>query len=122
MDLKKTTETFDSKDKEANKAAALLSYIWVLVIVTLIIAPDSKFAKYHANQGVSLLVCEVIYGIVKYILGIICGFIPIIGSIIMALFGLIGIVFLVLRILGIVNVIKGEAKPLPLIGSIQIIK
>lgn len=122
MDLNKITEVFEEKDKEANKVAAILSYMWILVIVTLIIAPDSKYAKYHANQGLSLLICEVIYGIVKNILGVICGFIPFIGGIIMALYGLLGIVFFIFRLLGIINVIKGEAKPLPIIGNIQLIK
>ena len=36
MDLNKITEVFEEKDKEANKVAAILSYMWILVIVTLI--------------------------------------------------------------------------------------
>lgn len=120
MDLQKNTG--DSNDIAKNKVVAVLSYIGILFIVPLILAPDSKFARYHANQGLCLFIAEVVYGVIQMILGWILGFIPIIGVVIMAIIGLLRIVFLVLSILGIVNAAKGEMKPLPVIGGFDLIK
>ena len=120
MDLNKSN--FDKNDAQANKLAAVLSYLGILVVVTLIIAPDSKFARYHANQGICLLITGAVYSIASRIIIGIFKFIPIIGALVSMVLGLIGLLFLVLMIIGIVNVVNGETKPLPIIGDFQILK
>lgn len=122
MDLKKSNERFEMQDVEANKVAAVLSYIGILVVVTLIIAPNSKFARYHANQGVGLLIGEVVLGIVSAIVVGILGFIPLIGVLIAWVFRVIELVFVILSIVGIVKAAKGEANSLPIVGEIHLIK
>ena len=122
MDLNKSNNSFDAQDIESNKLLAVISYLSILSIVTLIVAPNSKYARYHANQGICLLVAEVVFGIVRNIAAILLGFIPIIGWIVIMIFNLASIIFLVLSILGIVNAAKGEAKPLPIIGGFQLVK
>ena len=96
---------------EGNKLMAAISYIWILFIVPLVAAKDDAFARYHANQGLLLFLASIVLGII--------GVIPVIGTII-ALVG--GIATFALMILGIINALKGEMKPLPLIGGIEIIK
>ena len=96
---------------ESNKLVAAISYIWILFLVPLFAAKDDAFARYHANQGLVLFLVSIVIGII--------GLIPLVGTII-ALIG--GIVTFVFMILGIINALKGEMKPLPLIGGIQIIK
>ena len=96
---------------EGNKLMAAISYIWILFIVPLVAAKDDAFARYHANQGLLLFLASIVLGII--------GVIPVIGTII-ALVG--GIATFVFMILGIINALKGEMKPLPLIGGIEIIK
>ncbi|MBE6024235.1 MAG: hypothetical protein E7231_13795 [Cellulosilyticum sp.] len=120
MDLQK--RTVDNQDIEKNKIAALLSYIGILFVIPLIIAPDSKYARFHANQGLCLLIAEVIFGIVRSVIAVICGFIPIFGAIIITLVSMLNIVFVILSILGIIHAIKGEMIPLPIIGEFQILK
>ena len=122
MDLKKSNERFEMQDVEANKVAAVLSYIGILVVVTLIIAPNSKFARYHVNQGVGLLIGEVVLGIVSAIVVGILGFIPLIGVLIAWVFRVIELVFVILSIVGIVKAAKGEANSLPIVGEIHLIK
>ncbi len=100
---------------EGNKILAAISYIWVLCIVTILCAKDDAFARYHANQGLVLLILNVVVGVA----GVILAFIPIIGTIVA---GLLGIACFVLMVLGIINALKGEMKPLPFIGGIEIIK
>ena len=96
---------------ENNKIMAAISYIWLLFLVPLFAAKDDAFARFHANQGLLLFLASIVLGII--------GVIPVIGTII-ALVG--GIVTFVFMILGIINALKGEMKPLPLIGGIEIIK
>lgn len=110
------TSQFDRGDIEQNKVMAFLSYLGILFIIPLIAAPNSKYAKFHANQGLVLFIVEIAVSIVS---GIISGIIWTIGSLIGSLAGLI--VF-VLAVIGIVNAATGKAKELPIIGGIRIIK
>ena len=117
------TNSFDRADIEQNKAMALLSYIGILFIIPLLAAPNSKFARFHANQGLVLFIAEIVLGvavsIVSGILTAILWFLSIIMALVGSLLGLVGFIFMVL---GIVNAINGKAKELPLIGGIKLIK
>lgn len=117
------TATMDPNDIAQNKVMGVLAYIGLLFLVPLLAAPDSRFARFHANQGVILCILGVIVGIVIVVVSIIFGFIPIIGPIIIGIISaVLGLPLLALMILGIVNAATGKAKELPLIGKIRIIK
>ena len=114
-----STAQFDPQDIQNNKVMALLASLGFLFLVPLLAAPNSKFARYHANQGLVLFIFEAIAGVVT---GIIC-VIPVAGWIIGGILSsAVGIFGLVLTILGIVNAVNGQAKQLPLIGGITILK
>ena len=100
---------------EGNKLLAAISYIGILFLVPLLAAKDDAFARFHANQGLVLFIAN----IAAAIAGLILGFIPVIGVIVA---WIIRIALFVLMILGIINALKGEMKPLPFIGGIEIIK
>ena len=110
---------YDKSDIENNKVFALLSYINFLFVISLIVAPNSKYARFHANQGLVLFICEVVYGIVMGVMTAILRFIGL--EFIAALFSLTGLVFLVLAIIGITNAVNGKAEELPVIGSFKIL-
>ena len=114
-DTKETTSEYDSRDIENNKVFAILSYIGILFVVGLIAAPKSKFARFHANQGLVLFIIEIALGIVSGIVS----FIPVVSGIVRAVVGLISLVYMVI---GICNSASGKAKELPVIGSISILK
>ena len=96
---------------ESNKIMAAISYIWILFLVPLFAAKDDAFARFHANQGLLLFIASIILGIISII--------PFVGPIISAIGGIVTFIFM---ILGIINALKGEMKPLPFIGGIEIIK
>lgn len=114
-DTPDTTSEFDPEDIEKNKTLSIFSYFSWLVIIPLVAAKDSKFARFHANQGLVLAIAETILAIVIGFLGDI----PFVGAI---LRGLLSIASLVYLVLGIVNAVNGKAKELPIIGKIRIIK
>ena len=103
-------ETFDQEDIEKNKTIAGLAYF--IFFLPLLVCPDSRFGKFHANQGLILLLFSLI---VSFALGII----PIIGWFLLLFFPLL--VF-ALVIMGLLNGLNGVAKELPIIGKYRLIK
>src|ERR1700744_1810980 len=111
----------DPADVEKNKVMAILAYLWILVLVPIFAAKDSPFARYHANQGLILLIAFIALYIVFGILGMIVAFIPVIQACACAFFPLIGLLslaHLVLIILGMVNAANGKMQPIPVIGTL----
>ncbi len=109
-------------DISNNKAMAVLSYIGLLVLVPILAAPKSRFARFHANQGLILLILEVIWlvasGIISAVLSIALPWLHFLAG----LLGIVNVLFLILMIIGIVNAANGEMKELPVIGGFQLIK
>ncbi|WP_420319388.1 hypothetical protein [Gorillibacterium massiliense] len=101
----------EKADIEKNRGIAIVAYI--IFFVPLLAARDSKFAMYHANQGLLLFLAAVAINIVGAI-------IPILGWLIISPLGNLAV--LVFAIIGIMNAAKGEQKPLPFIGGFQILK
>lgn len=100
----------ESTDAANNKAMAIMAYI--LFIVPLLAAKQSKFAMYHANQGLVLFLAFVAVNIVSAV-------IPVIGWLLIGPLGNLGL--FILAIVGIVHAAGGQCKPLPLIGGFRII-
>ena len=117
-----TTAEFDQNDINTNKGMAILAYFGPLVFIPMFAAKQSKFARYHSNQGLLLLIAAVawsiVYGIINAILLAISWRLYTVSSII----GILSIVFFVLFIIGIINASNGRAKELPLIGKFKILK
>jgi len=105
------TNSFTKEDVEKNKMMAVLAYI--LFLIPLLAAKESPFAKFHTNQGLVLF----IGGVIVSVLGSV---VPFLGWFVILPIG--GILVTVLCVIGIINALKGEAKPLPIIGKIKILK
>lgn len=105
------TSQFDKADIEANKMMALLSYL--IFFIPLIAAKESKYAMFHANQGLTLFLAGVIVSIAGSVIPFLGWFLILpVGCIIVAVLG----------IMGIINAWKGLAKELPIIGKFKLIK
>lgn len=98
-------------DSEKNKWMGVLAYF--IFFIPLLADKESEFGKFHANQGLNLLLLSIGVSIIGSI-------IPIIGWFIILPVG--GILCLILAIIGIISAINGQTKKLPLIGSIKLIK
>ena len=109
------------QDAQDNKVMAVLAYI--IFLIPLFAAKDSKFARFHTNQGIILVIGAIIYGVLFSVLsGILFAISWQLGLAVTGILGLVGWVFTVFAIIGIVHACKGEMKPLPLIGGIKILK
>lgn len=114
-----TTKDYDKQDIEKNKVMAILAYFGILVLVPIFGAKDSKFARFHANQG--LILCIIWFAI--WLIG------QVFAAISWKLYAVLSIVFIivyllltVLAIMGIINAASGKAKELPLVGKYRILK
>ena len=113
-----TTAEYDEKDIADNKVMGILAYCYWLVLVPIFAAKDSKFARFHANQGVVLAIVATVFAIVVSILSRI----PFIGWL-FAIVGSLGELATVgLMVIGIINAANGKAKELPFIGKFRILK
>lgn len=110
---------FDTQDITENKVFAILAYIPILFWLPLACCNQSQYGRFHANQGLLLLITGVVLGVVSAIINALLGWIPVLGWI---LCGLIKIVVWAIEvgllIYGMVCTGQGKAKELPGIGSI----
>lgn len=101
------------------KVVCALTYLFgILFFLPLIVYPDDDFARFHANQGLIVLLVSVIGGAVLGILTML----PVVGLVFTILSSLFGVVMLVACIFGILNVVREEKRELPVIGKFTIIK
>ena len=118
MNTPDTTEEFDPADIEQNKVMGILAYLSWLVLIPIFAAKDSKFARFHANQGLVLAIAEIVVGIV---IGILSG-IPFIGWIFSIVGSLFGLCCFIMLCIGIYNAANGKAKELPIVGKFRLLK
>lgn len=89
----------DQKDIQENKLWALLGYLGILCLIPLLAKKDSKFAQFHAKQGLIMLIAWFFV------------WIPVIGW-------LMGLALIILWIMAIINVFSGKMTKLPVIGDL----
>ncbi len=113
----------EAQDAVNNKAMGILAYLGFLVLVPIFAAKESRFARFHANQGLVLAIAEIAYIILTTILNAIFAVISWRLALTMGtILGLLWFGFAAFAIIGIVHAAKGECKKLPLIGGITILK
>ena len=132
LKTKDITHTCDPEDIRENIDRGILAYLGLLVLVPIFGGKRGRFARFHANQGLVLLVAEIIYSILYLIVNTILAAIflsSIRGLRLLWLYGVLNAIFsspylllFVLTVIGIVNAARGRAKELPLIGSSKLLK
>ena len=114
-ELKDYTSNFTKEDIEKGRTMAILCYLSILVLIPYFSKKKNPYVNFHAKQGMNILIYEVMLYAFDNIVSKIS---PGIGFL-----AYIGILFLiVLSLLAIINVISGEARELPIIEKIKIIK
>ncbi len=90
---------------------SVLSYFSFLFLIPYFVRNDSEFARFHANQGLVLLICNAVLNV--------AGALPLFGWLLTAA----GWVFTVVCFfMGISNVLHKRFKELPIIGKIRLLK
>ncbi|MGI6499160.1 MAG: zinc-ribbon domain-containing protein [Oscillospiraceae bacterium] len=130
---------YSPEDIENSKIYATLAYLGILFFLPLVATPNSKYGRYHANQGLLLLIASAILGFASWLLHLVIGLIfhkelvyygiptgirtlngfGVFLSVIITLAVVAAIALLV--IYGMLNAVNGKTKPLPLIGQFKLI-
>ena len=97
--------------REQDKIMLVLAYLGIFCLFPLLTVKDSEYVKWHAKQGLALMIVWVVWAVV----GIVLNFIPAIGSCVYAL-GYLGL--LVLSIMGIVKAFAPQRWKIPLVSAI----
>ncbi|MBP5230219.1 MAG: hypothetical protein ILO68_00670 [Clostridia bacterium] len=118
FEMKDHSAEYEQEDINKNRVFGILAYIGPLFLVGLFAAKDSKWAKYHVNQG--MVLCIAVFA-VAFTLGLL-GLIPYIGIVFRILNWITSIGLSALCVMGIIFAATGKAKDLPLIGSIKLLK
>jgi uncharacterized membrane protein len=114
-------ELFDNEDIQQNKTMAGLAYI--LFFLPLIVCKDSRFGRFHSNQGLLLLILSVAgYIVISLLTTVLATITWRLFGFISLLYSLYGLFILAIAIYGLVNGLNGKAKELPVIGKYRIIK
>lgn len=108
-----TAKAKDAPDEGNLKAVSAVAYLGILFFIPMVTNPKSKFAMFHANQGLLLLIAAVAVNLVGAV-------VPFLGWFIIWPLG--SIFVFVLFIMGLVNALNGRMKRLPLIGGFDLIK
>lgn len=116
------TSEYDEQDIQDNKVYAVLAYFGPLVLIPILLAKESKFAKFHSNQGLVLMIAEIAFTIIYTVLSTVIIVIAWQLGIVVSIVGLLAFVFPVLAIIGIINAAQGRAKELPIVGKIRLLK
>ncbi len=97
--------------KDQDKFISALAYL--VFFLPLVAAPNSKSGRYHANQGLVLLIFWIAISAIGHAL-------PILGWFIILPIG--WVITVILFLIGFSNGLSGKQKPLPLIGNFELIK
>ena len=107
-------QPFDTK----TRLCCVLAYVPFLFFLPLVFLKNNSRAKFHANQGLVLLIA---FLVINAVIAIIDTFVvlPVAKN---AIFTICNMFLLAFVLLGVLHVCKEEDRPLPFIGKIKIIK
>ena len=109
--------------EQMKKGMAILSYFGFLVLIPIFAAKNDRFARYHANQGLVLFIVMVVANVLSNVLtSVLYEINPVLVLLVSAAFGILTLILCVFALIGIIHAVKGQAKPLPLIGGIKLLK
>lgn len=110
------TTDFDAQDISDNKVYAMMAYLldFIGIIIALMVAKESPYAKFHAKEAAKLTIVSYIVVFFTAVLAWTC-IVPFAGCI------LAGILF-VLKVIAFVQVCKGKAVEPWLIRSLKFLQ
>ena len=122
------SDDFSSFEREDGKAMGILAYIGILVLLPLFLEKNNRFVRFHVNQGLMLFIIECAYSfvciIINTVLRVLFAWSPLVVVYVAVriVLSVLSLVFLAASVMGIINVARGKAKELPIIGKFRILK
>jgi len=109
-------QTTNVSPQDNGKTVAIVSYLtfigWIVAFV-LNNGNKTSIGSYHIRQSLMLFICSFALGIINFI----TGFIPVIGRIVSFACIIAYVALFVFWIIGFINAVNGQEKPIPVIGD-----
>ena len=104
------------------KILSILAYCGFLFFLPLVGCRQSRFGRFHANQGLLVLICDVLADTICDIFSALIPWYSGVHFLVPLISIILWIPCVALFILGLINAINGMAKELPLIAKMRIIR
>lgn len=114
--------SYTAQEAQSGKVMGVLAYFGILVLIPLFAEKENRFVRFHVNQGVILLAASAIAMFAGMMSLVFASISIALMLLLQAILGIISLMIGVFSIIGIVNVIGGKAKPIPVLGNIRLIK
>lgn len=96
------------------KIYGVLAYFGFGVLVPILFKMNVRFVRFHVNQGLALFLAEALLSLVY---GFVGG-LPIVAMVI----SIVRLLCVLWMVLGMISVLRGSMKPLPLMGKIHLVR
>lgn len=96
------------------KTTGIIGYLTIVGWLIAYLTGDKEGAKFHLNQALVLAIAEIVLSVLTRVLKMV----PFGGVVA----GLCSVALFVFWIMGFISACKDEEKPVPVIGTIQILK
>ncbi|MEA4899275.1 hypothetical protein ACH6CV_07090 [Bacillota bacterium Meth-B3] len=114
---------FDASDVQENRVKGGVGYVPFLFFLPLILCPNSKYGRFCANQGFIAVAASAVVAVAFWILNLLLGWIPLIGWLVDAVRWLLEAAILLLALYhAFLACSKGDARELPMLGGLRLIK
>jgi uncharacterized membrane protein len=104
-----SVSVYNMTDRE--KWLAFISYIWLLFILSALLAENSPYIKFHVNQSLWVF-------ILFQVSGYIIAMIPFVNCVILPVLMIASLVYMVL---GLINAWQGKMEPLPFFDRLPVL-
>jgi len=124
IDKNELTTEPEQEDLKGKKLTAAFAYLSWFVVIPIMYASESKFIRYHANQGLTIAIAETIGILATVIVSKVLWSVSVKLSLLVEvmMYAAIAGAFGVLILLGLLNVALGKKRPLPTFGKVNLLK
>ncbi|MGI5959739.1 MAG: hypothetical protein ACOX60_10030 [Massiliimalia sp.] len=103
------------------KVIRALAYVPMLFWLPLVCYPNDRIERHYANQGLWLLILNVIVGLLRWIVMKVFGSIFLLGTLAGIGFSIIGFVLFLLMVFGIIKAVLNDYFQIPILGAITLL-
>jgi len=112
-------ESISEREIVSGRALAAVAYLPGLCFIGLLEAPNNRFVRFHARQGLALFLCEIVAWLGIAIVDDSLGRIPVLGMIAGASLRLtLGLGFLAATAYGVAKGLSGDTVRIPFLGDL----
>lgn len=106
----------------SKRTTDIVAYLTGVGLLIAFLAGDRKNSRFHLNQALVLFLAGIIWNVVYRILRVVVKVLTfgLLTGVVGAVNAIVTLLLLVLFILGLVSAIKGEEKPVPILGGIDL--